>query len=133
MLDILNDPEINCVIETIGGIDEAKDIVFRAIEANKHVITANKALIATYLSELLQLLREHPTVQFGYEASVCGGIPIINTLQTTYLGDTVQKVPTFPRLSLTFCSSVVWNNEWNNKFYAQQNGSRRSRLYFSSP
>ncbi len=100
-IDILNDPEINCVIETIGGIDDAKEIVFRAIEANKHVVTANKALIATYLTELLQLLSEHPTVQFGYEASVCGGIPIINALQTTYFGDTVQKVQTFLCLSRT--------------------------------
>ena len=90
--DILEDPSINCIIETIGGIVEAKDIVFRAISSNKHVVTANKALVATYLSDLLDLLKEHPTVQFGYEAAVCGGIPIINTLQTAYLGDSVRKV-----------------------------------------
>lgn len=47
--DILNDPDIDCVVELMGGITHAKDVVFGAITANKHVVTANKALIANFL------------------------------------------------------------------------------------
>jgi homoserine dehydrogenase len=88
-------------VEVIGGITLAKDIVFQAIESNKHVITANKALLATYLSEIIDLLHQHPTVRFGYEAAVCGGIPIINTLQTTYFGDRITDVRFLTDLFLT--------------------------------
>lgn len=91
-LEILSDPAIECVVEVIGGVTLAKEIVFQAIKANKHVVTANKALLATYLTEIIDLLRQHPTVRFGYEAAVCGGIPIIHTLQTTYSGDTISEV-----------------------------------------
>ena len=92
ILDILNDPSINCVIELMGGVTAAKDVVFKAIASNKHVVTANKALIASYMPELQALLAAHPTVQFNYEAAVCGGIPIIHTLQSAFLSDTIKKV-----------------------------------------
>lgn len=48
-------------------------VVFGAIRRNKHVVTANKALVAAYLGEIQELLKEHPGVTFGYEAAVCGG------------------------------------------------------------
>lgn len=48
-------------------------VVFEAIRRNKHVITANKALVAAYLDDIQELLKEHPGVTFGYEAAVCGG------------------------------------------------------------
>jgi hypothetical protein len=60
--DILEDDSINCVVELIGGTDNAKDIIFKAIKKGKHVVTANKALIAAYLPELLVLLEENPSV-----------------------------------------------------------------------
>ena len=90
--DILSDTSINCVIELMGGITSAKDVVFRAIAAGKHVVTANKALIATFLPELQLALKENPSVSFNYEAAVCGGIPIIHTLQTDFLSDRISKV-----------------------------------------
>eukprot|EP00607_Mallomonas_marina_P009851 CAMPEP_0182419070 /NCGR_PEP_ID=MMETSP1167-20130531/3467_1 /TAXON_ID=2988 /ORGANISM="Mallomonas Sp, Strain CCMP3275" /LENGTH=435 /DNA_ID=CAMNT_0024593677 /DNA_START=75 /DNA_END=1382 /DNA_ORIENTATION=- len=90
--DILNDSTINCVVELMGGVTDAKDVVYRAIAADKHVITANKALIASYIGEIQSLLEAHPAVQFSYEAAVCGGIPIIHTLQSAYLGDSITKV-----------------------------------------
>jgi homoserine dehydrogenase len=61
--DILNDPTINCVVELMGGVTDAKDVIMRAIKQNKHVVTANKALVASALEELQQLLSEHPAVQ----------------------------------------------------------------------
>lgn len=53
-------------------------VVFGAIRQNKHVITANKALVATYLAEIQELLKDHPGVTFGYEAAVCGGEASLN-------------------------------------------------------
>jgi homoserine dehydrogenase len=61
--EILEDNSINCVIELIGGITDAKDVVFRAIQARKHVITANKALIANFLPEIQSELSKQPTVK----------------------------------------------------------------------
>ena len=54
---ILLDPSINCIIELMGGITDAKDVVFKAIQEGKHVITANKALIAHYMSDIMTLLQ----------------------------------------------------------------------------
>jgi homoserine dehydrogenase len=63
--DILKDPSINVVVELMGGTTHAKDVVFSAIKAGKHVVTANKALIAAYLPDIQQLLRENPTVRYA--------------------------------------------------------------------
>jgi homoserine dehydrogenase len=60
---ILNDSSINCVVELMGGVTHAKDVVFRAISSGKHVVTANKALIANYLPEIQKLLSENPSVR----------------------------------------------------------------------
>eukprot|EP00638_Chattonella_subsalsa_P005384 CAMPEP_0117752042 /NCGR_PEP_ID=MMETSP0947-20121206/11368_1 /TAXON_ID=44440 /ORGANISM="Chattonella subsalsa, Strain CCMP2191" /LENGTH=423 /DNA_ID=CAMNT_0005570605 /DNA_START=130 /DNA_END=1401 /DNA_ORIENTATION=- len=90
--EILEDPEINCVVEVMGGVTAAKDVVYSAIEKGKHVITANKALCAQFLPEIQAKLQANPAVKFGYEAAVCGGIPIINALQQDYLGDSISKV-----------------------------------------
>jgi homoserine dehydrogenase len=64
--DILNDNTINVIIELIGGITNAKDIIFNAIKKGKHIITANKALIAAYLPEIQNLLKENPLVKYVY-------------------------------------------------------------------
>mmetsp|Transcript_10614 Transcript_10614/g.17094 ORF Transcript_10614/g.17094 Transcript_10614/m.17094 type:complete len:479 (-) Transcript_10614:293-1729(-) len=89
---ILDDDEINCVVEVMGGTTAAKDVVYAAIEKGKHVVTANKALLAQYLPELQARLKARPLLKFGYEAAVCGGIPIIHTLQNDYLGDKIRKI-----------------------------------------
>lgn len=60
--DILLDDSINCVVELMGGVTDAKHVVFEAIQRGKHVVTANKALIASYLTELQALLQQHPEV-----------------------------------------------------------------------
>mmetsp|Transcript_16077 Transcript_16077/g.14533 ORF Transcript_16077/g.14533 Transcript_16077/m.14533 type:complete len:424 (-) Transcript_16077:31-1302(-) len=90
--ELIEDPSINVIVELIGGTTTAKDLVFAAIKAGKHVVTANKALIAAYLPEIQQLLAENPTVSFNFEAAVCGGIPIIHSLQTDFLSDNIKKV-----------------------------------------
>ena len=76
---IENDPEIDLVVETIGGCTVALDFVSRALKAGKHVVTANKQLIAEHGLELFRLAKEHG-VNLLFEASVAGGIPVLNPL-----------------------------------------------------
>ena len=78
--DILNDDEINVVVELIDDADEAFNIVSAAIKKGKHVVTANKKMLGLHLEELLALKNEY-NVSLLYEASACGSIPIIRTLE----------------------------------------------------
>ncbi len=89
--DILNDSEIKIVIELIGGTNEAKEIIMEALRREKHVITANKDLMALYGEEILQLADEK-NCELGYEASVGGGIPIIRSLREGLASDQVYKI-----------------------------------------
>ncbi len=77
--EVLNNPEIDIVVELMGGIHPAKDFIIKAIRNKKHVITANKALIATEGNEILSEAEDNG-VNIGFEASVAGGIPIIKVL-----------------------------------------------------
>jgi len=90
--ELLNDDTIDCIIELIGGVTTAKYIVFESIKRGKHIITANKALISEYLIEIEELLIQNPTVKFGFDASVCGGIPIIQLLKGGFLSDNIKQV-----------------------------------------
>jgi homoserine dehydrogenase len=96
---ILNDDSIDIVVEVMGGTTLAKDVVFNALSKGKHVVTANKALIADCLGEIeshvLSVNKDKKaadTIQFKYEAAVCGGIPIINSLQSDYPGDHIHMI-----------------------------------------
>lgn len=88
---ILNDPEINLVVELIDDADAAYEIVTRAIRGGKHVVSANKKMIAHHLSELIDLKNQYK-VSFLYEASVCGSIPVIRNLEEYYNNDTLRSV-----------------------------------------
>ena len=88
---ILEDDEIDCVVEVMGGVGLAKTVVFEALKKGKSVVTANKALIAENMDELVSMMADKRSM-FGYEAAVCGGIPIINTLQSCYTGDNIHEV-----------------------------------------
>lgn len=78
--EIVNDPEIDIVIELVGGTTIAKKIVCEALEAGKHVVTANKALLATY-GEEIENLAAQKNCKLYYEAAVGGGIPIIGPMK----------------------------------------------------
>lgn len=80
MDDIVNDPEIDVAVELMGGLDKAGEFITRALQAGKHVVTANKALLAEKGGPIFKLAAEKG-LHLGYEASVCGGIPIIQTMQ----------------------------------------------------
>ncbi|KAL7516634.1 hypothetical protein ACHAWX_001626 [Stephanocyclus meneghinianus] len=97
---IINDADIDIVVEVMGGTGIAKDAVMESLRRGKSVVTANKALIAENLQEIVSLVDKvnsnlsngEKTVKFAYEASVCGGIPIIHTLQSCYKGDIINEV-----------------------------------------
>jgi len=76
---VLEDPEIDIVVELIGGYEPAKGYIIKAIKNKKHVVTANKAVISEYGDEIFKLAEENK-VNVGFEAAVAGGIPIINPL-----------------------------------------------------
>ena len=99
--DVINDPEIDTVVEVMGGTTLAKDAVFAALKNGKNVVTANKAMIAAYLPDLESLLSElaesaktstKPPPTLRYEAAVCGGIPIISSMKGDYVGDEVEMI-----------------------------------------
>src|SRR3989338_10316782 len=77
--EILNDPEIDIVVELIGGYKPAKDYIIEAIRKGKHVVTANKAVIAEHGLEIFEEANKN-NVNVGFEGAVAGGIPIINPL-----------------------------------------------------
>ncbi|MFK0571455.1 homoserine dehydrogenase [Endozoicomonas sp.] len=77
---VAHNPDIDILIETIGGYDVAKELILTAIEQGKHVVTANKALIAEHGNEIFQAARDKNVI-VAYEAAVAGGIPIIKCLR----------------------------------------------------
>jgi len=77
---VLTDPAVSLVVEVIGGLEPARTYVLRALEAGKHVVTANKALLATHGTELFDAARRRG-VLLGFEAAVAGGVPIIGALR----------------------------------------------------
>lgn len=78
--DVINDPEIDIVVELIGGLHPAKEFIMEALSRGKHVVTANKALLAEDGNDIFALAKEK-ALQIGFEASVGGGIPIIKVMR----------------------------------------------------
>jgi len=89
--DILSDKDITIVVELMGRIEPAKTFITRALEAGKHVVTANKDLLAVHGAELLEIAKEH-NVALYYEAAVAGGIPILRTLANSLASDKITRV-----------------------------------------
>jgi len=80
VFDLVNNPEIDIIIELIGGYTIARDLVMKAIENGKHVVTANKALIAVHGNEIFAKAREKGVI-VAFEAAVAGGIPVIKAIR----------------------------------------------------
>lgn len=88
---IVNDPEVGIVVETMGGVNPAYDYAKRALESGKSVCTSNKELVARHGAELLELARTK-SVNFLFEASVGGGIPIIRPLNQSLTADEIEEI-----------------------------------------
>lgn len=91
IFDVVSDPDVDILVELIGGTTTAFDLVQGALNAGKHVVTANKALMAARGNELAALAEEND-VALRYEAAVAGGIPIIKTLRESLAANAIQSV-----------------------------------------
>ena len=89
--EIVNNPEIDIVIEVAGGVTPTFDILTAAIKNKKHIVTANKELLAKKGSELFQLAKENKVIIL-YEAAVAGGIPIIMPIKTILCANKITKI-----------------------------------------
>ncbi len=89
--EILDNPDIDLIVELIDDADEAFKIVSYALSKGKHVVTANKKMVAEHLKELYDLQHEH-NVSLLYEASSCGSIPIIRTLEEYFDNEQIEKL-----------------------------------------
>ncbi len=113
--DILDDPEIDIVVELIGGLTSARDYMFTAIERGKHVVTANKALLALHGNDLLAAAAARG-VEIAFEAAVCGGIPIILARRQGLAANHIQEL--FGILNGT-CNYILSRMSRNDMSYAQ--------------
>ena len=88
---IANDPEVQVVVEAMGGVEPAYTFVKRALLAGKNVTTSNKALVAKHGAELIAIAKEQ-SINFLFEASVGGGIPIIRPLNSSLTADEIEEI-----------------------------------------
>jgi homoserine dehydrogenase len=89
--DVINGPDIDVVVETIGGLKPASEFILASLKSGKHVVTANKAVFAVHARELFQTARAN-RVKIGFEASVGGCIPIIRSLREGFAANRVQAI-----------------------------------------
>lgn len=89
--DVVNNPEIQIVVEVVGGVEPAYDLTKTAIKNGKHVVTANKELLAKHGEELMIFAEENNKVVL-YEAAIAGGIPIIMPVKTILAGNKISKI-----------------------------------------
>lgn len=89
--EVVNDPEVDIVVELIGGVEPAFELVKTAIKNGKHIVTANKELLAKKGEELFNYAEEHNRVIL-YEAAIAGGIPIIMPIKTILAGNKITRI-----------------------------------------
>ncbi len=89
--DLINDPEIDIVVELIGGIEPAKSIIIESLKNGKSIVTANKALLSDSGKQIFNLAKKY-NKSVGFEASVCGAIPIIKTISEGLVTCDVKKI-----------------------------------------
>ncbi len=107
--DILEDPEINIVVELIDNSEDAYRIVKKALQKGKHVVSANKKMLAEHLEEMVRLQKEN-NVSLLYEASACGSIPVIRSLEEYYDNDLLLSVTGILNGSSNYILSNVFDH-----------------------
>ena len=89
LMEVATNPEVDVLVEVVGGVDFSYELVTTALKEGKHVVTANKALIASYGNELFELAKNN-SVEIGFEASVAGGTPVIKALREGLVANKVK-------------------------------------------
>ena len=116
---IIEDEEVQIVVEVMGGIEPAYTFVKRSLQAGKSVATSNKALVAKHGAELLSIAKEQ-NINFLFEASVGGGIPIIRPLNSSLTADEIEEI----MLTRMFYEGADYEDvlkEAQEKGYAERN------------
>lgn len=113
--DVLDDPEINVVVELIDDADAAYEIVKTALQNGKHVVTANKKMIAEHLEEIHDLQQQYQRSVL-YEGAVCGSIPILRNLEEYYDNDLIKSIEGIFNGSTNYILTKVFEE---NKGYAE--------------
>ncbi len=106
--EIVNDEEVKIVVEVMGGIEPAYTFVKKSLLAGKSVATSNKALVAKHGAELLTIAKEK-NINFLYEASVGGGIPIIRPLTSSLTGDVIEEITGILNGTTNFMMTKMFN------------------------
>lgn len=126
---VVGDPEVAIVVETMGGIEPAYTFVKRSLLAGKSVATSNKALVEKHGTELLAIAREK-NINFLFEASVGGGIPILRPLQTSLTADVIEEIGGILNGTTNYMLTKMYNEgvdydtvlkEAQDKGYAERN------------
>ncbi len=129
--DIINNPDIDILVELMGGVGAAKGFILAALKNKKHVVTANKALLSDSKRELFKVAEENG-VQLRFEASVCAGIPIIKALREGLAANCVQSIYGIVNGTCNYILSEMAEKEIDfntalkqaqNKGYAESNPS----------
>ena len=89
--EVINHPEVNVIVELIGGYEPARSLILQAINSGKHVVTANKALLAKHGSEIFSI-GEDQQVSIGFEAAVGGAIPIIRAIRESFVANKIYSI-----------------------------------------
>ena len=104
--DILSDPEIDIVVELMGGYEPARTFILDAMNQGKHVVTANKALLATHGDEIFRSAAQHG-VNIGLEASVGGTIPVVKTIKESLIANRIQSISAIVNGTSNFILSKI--------------------------
>ena len=89
--EVVNDPEVDIVVEVMGGLEPARSLLLKALQNGKAVVTANKAVLATHGKELFEAALAHQT-SIGFEASVCGGMPVVGASRDGLVANRVESI-----------------------------------------
>ncbi|MCM8818334.1 MAG: homoserine dehydrogenase [Candidatus Omnitrophica bacterium] len=107
--EIIKNRDIDIIVELIGGIDYAYELILKAIEKGKSIVTANKALISKY-GEIIFKKASEKNVYIGFEASVAGAIPIIKSLKESFIGNKITKILGILNGTTNFILSEMYYN-----------------------
>ncbi len=89
--EVVTDPEVDCVVELMGGTEPAKDVVLSALQHGKHVVTANKAILSQHWNEIFKIATQRGKLVY-FEAAVGGGVPVVQALNEGLAGNEIYKI-----------------------------------------
>ncbi len=107
--ELLNDKSIDLIVELIDGGDEAYQIIKKALQSGKSVVSGNKAVIAKHIAELIELQKKH-NVALLYDASACGSIPVIRNLEEYYDNDLLKSITGILNGSSNYILTRIFND-----------------------